>query len=254
MKRIEIDSKEEVLYNRGSEHKNLVEDDEVSSEEVSKEEKLDSIKEVGVSGKNYSSGIQTIIIIGEIEGHIEATPPRKSTKYEHLIPMIMDIEEDDNIKGLLLILNTMGGDVEAGLAIAELISGMTKPCVTLVLGGSHSIGVPLAVCGDYSFIVPSATMMIHPIRTNGLVIGVLQSFIYFQKMQERIVDFVVNHSSVELEKFNNVMLNTDELVNDVGSVLIGKQAVEIGLIHEVGTLNDAREKLLSLIEEKEKEN
>lgn len=213
---------------------------------------IDKIKELGQVDEGYNSGIQTITVIGEIEGHIEAGSPKKSTKYEHLIPVIIDVEEKEEVKGVFLILNTMGGDVEAGLAIAELISGMSKPCVTLVLGGSHSIGVPLAVCGDYSFIVPTATMMIHPIRTNGLVIGVLQSFIYFQKMQERITDFVVKHSNIDEEIFNNIMLNTTELVNDMGSVLVGQQAVDIGLIDEVGSLSDARNKLLELIEENEK--
>lgn len=213
---------------------------------------IDKIKELGQVDEGYNSGIQTITVIGEIEGHIEAGSPKKSTKYEHLIPVIIDVEEKEEVKGVFLILNTMGGDVEAGLAIAELFSGMSKPCVTLVLGGSHSIGVPLAVCGDYSFIVPTATMMIHPIRTNGLVIGVLQSFIYFQKMQERITDFVVKHSNIDEEIFNNIMLNTTELVNDMGSVLVGQQAVDIGLIDEVGSLSDARNKLLELIEENEK--
>lgn len=217
------------------------------------EEELDRLKELGQLNEDYSSGIQTITIIGEIEGHIEAGSPKKSTKYEHIIPMIIDVEEKEDIKGVLLILNTMGGDVEAGLAIAELISGMSKPCVTFVLGGSHSIGVPLAVCGNYSFIVPSGTMMIHPIRTTGLVVGVMESFIYFQKMQERIDNFVISHSNVKEELFKEIMLNTKELVNDMGSVLVGKQAVDIGLIDEVGSLKDARNKLLQLIEEDEKE-
>ena len=217
------------------------------------ENEMDRIKELGQTDEGYKSGIQTITIIGEIEGHIEAGSPKKSTKYEHLIPIIIDVEEKEDVKGVLLILNTMGGDVEAGLAIAELLSGMSKPCVTLVLGGSHSIGVPLAVCGDYSFIVPTATMMVHPIRTNGLVIGVLQSFMYFQRMQERITDFVVEHSHIDKGVFNKIMLNTDELVNDMGSVMVGEQAVEIGLIDEVGSFSDARNKLLELIKEREKE-
>lgn len=224
---------------------------DMSHESDFDEETINRLKELGQMNDKYESGIQTISIIGEIEGHIEAGSPKKSTKYEHIIPMIMDVEEKDEIKGVLLILNTMGGDVEAGLAISELISGMSKPCVTLVLGGSHSIGVPLAVSGTYSFITPTATMMIHPIRTTGLVIGVLQSFLYFQKMQERITDFVVEHSNVDKDLFNKIMLNTDELVNDMGSVLVGEEAVKIGLIDEVGSLKDARNKLLELIKEYE---
>lgn len=224
---------------------------DMSHEENFDEETINKLKELGQTNDFYSSGIQTITIIGEIEGHVEASSPKKSTKYEHIIPMIMDVEEKDEIKGVLLILNTMGGDVEAGLAISELISGMSKPCVTLVLGGSHSIGVPLAVSGNYSFITPSATMMIHPIRTTGLVIGVLQSFLYFQKMQERITDFVIEHSNVDKDVFTKIMLNTDELVNDMGSVLVGEDAVKIGLIDKVGSLKDARNKLLELIKEYE---
>ena len=220
-------------------------------EENFDEETINKLKELGQTNDFYSSGIQTITIIGEIEGHVEASSPKKSTKYEHIIPMIMDVEEKEEIKGVLLILNTMGGDVEAGLAISELISGMSKPCVTLVLGGSHSIGVPLAVSGNYSFITPSATMMIHPIRTTGLVIGVLQSFLYFKKMQEIITDFVIEHSNVDKDVFTKIMLNTDELVNDMGSVLVGEDAVKIGLIDEVGSLKDARNKLLELIKEYE---
>ena len=224
---------------------------DMSHEENFDEETINKLKELGQTDDFYSSGIQTITIIGEIEGHVDAGSSKKSTKYEHIIPMIIDVEEKEEIKGVLLILNTMGGDVEAGLAISELISGMSKPCVTLVLGGSHSIGVPLAVSGDYSFITSSATMMIHPIRTTGLVIGVLQSFLYFQKMQERITDFVIEHSNVDKEVFTKIMLNTDELVNDMGSVLVGEDAVKIGLIDEVGSLKDSRNKLLELIKEYE---
>lgn len=229
--------------------KNQYESENNSESEENENIGLDILKELGQTEKEYESGIKTINIIGEIEGHIEVGSPKKATKYEHIIPMIIDVEENESIKGVLLILNTLGGDVESGLAIAELISGISKPCVSLVLGGSHSIGVPLAVCGNYSFITPTATMMIHPIRTNGLVIGVWQSFEYLKKMQERITAFVIKHSSVKEEKFNSLMLNTDELVNDVGSILVGKQAVEIGLIDEIGSLSDARGKLIELIRE-----
>lgn len=238
---MKLSSKEENQKNDTDKNKNEATDKE-----------MELLKEVGQMENEYPSGIETINIIGEIEGHMEVTPPKKATKYEHIIPMIIEVEENDDIKGVIFILNTIGGDVECGLAIAELIAGMTKPCVTLVLGGSHSIGVPLAVCGDYSFIVPTATMMIHPIRTSGLVIGVWQSFQYFKKMQERIISFVINHSKIDEENFRSLMLNTEELVTDVGSVLVGQQAVDIGLINQVGSLSQAREKLLSLISENEK--
>ena len=216
-------------------------------EPPSPQEKIESINELGTPSELYCDGIMPISIIGEIEGHMELGPGRKATKYEHLIPLILQAQQDEAVKGVLLILNTMGGDVEAGLAICELISGISKPSVSLVLGGGHSIGVPLAVCTDYSFIAPTATMTIHPIRTNGLVIGVSQSFDYFRRMQDRIVSFVVNHSSISEEYFMHYMLNSDELVNDIGSILIGKKAVDIGLIDEVGSVNDALTKLKELI-------
>jgi ATP-dependent protease ClpP protease subunit len=210
----------------------------------------ESIKEFG--GMNLpesKSGIRVIPIIGEIEGHV-IEMQKKVTKYEHIIPILTQIEEDDDVEGVLLMLNTLGGDVEAGLAIAELVRSISKPSVSLVLGGGHSIGVPLAVCTDYSFIVPTATMTLHPIRTTGLVIGVWQSFEYFKKMQERIISFIVACSDIERPRLMDLMLNTTEMVNDVGSILIGQQAVDIGLINEVGGLNVALKKLKELIEEK----
>lgn len=193
--------------------------------------------------------IQCITIIGEIEGHFIGNPQKKATKYEHIIPMLYSIEQDENIKGILIILNTVGGDVEAGLAMAELINSISKKVVTLVLGGSHSIGVPLATAGDYSFIAPSATMIVHPIRTNGLVIGVNETFEYFKKMQERINDFIIKNSKISKEDLNKLMHAKDELVSDVGSVLIGKEAVECGLINEVGGLKESLTKLKELIKE-----
>lgn len=211
----------------------------------------EAITSFGTSLEIYNDGIMPINIIGEIEGHIQLGAGRKATGYEHLIPLILRAQQEDKVKGLLLVLNTMGGDVEAGLAISELVSGISKPTVSLVLGGGHSIGVPLAVCTDYSFIAPTATMTIHPVRTNGLVIGVSQSFDYFRRMQDRIVSFVVNHSSISEEYFMHYMLNQDELVNDVGSVIIGKKAVDIGLIDEVGTVSDAISKLRELIKTRE---
>ena len=193
--------------------------------------------------------IQILPIIGQIEGHVVLPPQTKATKYEHIIPMLYSIEENEDIKGVLIILNTVGGDVEAGLAMAELINSISKKVVTLVLGGSHSIGVPLATAGDYSFIAPTATMVVHPIRTNGLVIGVNETFEYFKKMQERITQFIIRTSNIEREELEKIMHSKEDLVSDVGSVLIGKEAVECGLINEVGGLKDAMNKLKELIKE-----
>ncbi len=201
-----------------------------------------------VSTDNAKHKIQCITIVGEIEGHTVLPEQSKSTKYEHLIPLLVAIEQDETVEGLLIILNTVGGDVEAGLALSELISGMKKPTVSIVLGGGHSIGVPLAVSAKYSFIVPSATMTIHPVRMNGLVIGVPQMLNHFQRMQERITDFVTKNSRISAERFSSLMMNTGELVTDVGSVLAGSAAVKEGLIDSLGGLNDAINKLYSLIE------
>lgn len=193
----------------------------------------------GFSVKKEGRRIHCLTIIGQIEGHYLLPPTDKTTKYEHVIPQLVAVEEDDDIDGLLIILNTVGGDVEAGLAIAELISGIKKPTASLVLGGGHSIGVPLAVSANRSFIVPSATMTIHPVRTNGLVLGVSQTFSNLIKMQERIVNFVCNNSNISPERFRELMLSTGELVMDVGTILDGSNAVEEGLINSVGNLNDA---------------
>ena len=191
--------------------------------------------------------IQTLIIAGQVEGHYALSTQTKSTKYEHILPQLVGIEESDDIDGLLILLNTMGGDVEAGLAIAEMISGMKKPTVSLVLGGGHSIGVPLAVSAKKSFIVPSATMTVHPVRMNGLVIGVPQAFTYFSRMQKRIIDFITSHSRVKEETLRKLMLETDELVADIGTVIDGKEAVELGLIDSVGTLSDAISELKNMV-------
>ena len=214
-------------------------------------EKIQDIKQMGVPNmpSNSPKEIQCITIIGEIEGHFIGNPQKKATKYEHIIPLLYSVEESNEIKGILVILNTVGGDVEAGLAMAELINSISKKVVTLVLGGSHSIGVPLATAGDYSYIAPSATMIVHPIRTNGLVIGINESFEYFKKMQERIDEFITRTSNIEREKLSELMHAKDELITDVGSVLIGKEAVECGLINEVGGLKDAMNKLKELIKE-----
>ena len=213
------------------------------------EERSDSIKEMGsVSAFDGRHKIHCLTIIGEIEGHNVLSEQSKTTKYEHVIPQLVSIEESRDIEGLLIILNTVGGDVEAGLAIAELISGMKKPTVSFVLGGGHSIGVPLAVSAKKSFIAPSATMTVHPVRTNGLVIGVPQMFNHFARMQERITDFVVRNSDITAERFTSLMMNTGEMVTDVGSILNGETAVKEGLIDDVGTLSSVIEELYELIE------
>lgn len=194
--------------------------------------------------------IHCITIIGQIEGHFILSPQNKTTKYEHVIPQLVAVEESDDIEGLIVILNTVGGDIEAGLAIAELISGMKTPVVSLVLGGGHSIGVPLAVSAKRSFIVPSATMTVHPVRMNGLVLGVPQTLSYFDKMQERIVRFVTANSGISADRFRELMMDTGELVLDVGTVLDGESAVREGLIDELGGLSDALDYLYGLILEK----
>ena len=178
-------------------------------------------------------------IIGQVEGHFAMDGGQKATKYDHVIPTLVAVEESQQIKGVLILINTLGGDVEAGLAMAELIASMTKPTASIVLGGGHSIGVPLAVSADRSFIVPSATMTIHPVRTNGLVLGVPQAFDYLNKMQDRIVKFIVDHSNVKEEAFRQMMTRTDALVNDIGSILNGREAVECGLIDEIGGISQA---------------
>ncbi len=197
---------------------------------------MDEIKELGAAKQG---NIHCLTIVGQIEGHQTLPDDTKSTKYEHILPLIAAIEESPEIQGLLILLNTMGGDVEAGLAIAEMIAGMTKPTVSLVLGGGHSIGVPLAVAAKCSMIAPSAAMTIHPVRLNGVVIGVPQTYNYFARIQERIVRFVTEHSHISREDYLRLMTNTDELANDVGSVIYGEEAVERGLIDRVGSLSDA---------------
>lgn len=196
------------------------------------------------------SSIHSITIIGQIEGHLTLPPQNKTTKYEHVIPQLVAIEQNPKVQGLLIILNTVGGDVEAGLAIAEMIDTLSKPTVSLVLGGGHSIGVPIAVSSDYSFITETATMTIHPIRLSGLVIGVPQTYEYLDKMQDRVIKFVTKHSRITEEKFRNLMFCTDQLARDIGTVMVGKDAVQDGLINEVGGLAQAVRKLQELIDER----
>ena len=227
-------------------HDRETEDEGDTDEELSREELI--LRTGQVISRNSKHLIHCLDIIGQVEGHYVLPSKQKSTKYEHIIPALVAIEQDRSIEGLIMILNTVGGDVEAGLAIAELIAGMKTPTVSLVVGGGHSIGVPLAVSAKYSFIVPSATMTIHPVRMNGLVLGVPQTFSYFEKMQDRIVRFVTSNSRITEEKFRELLMKTGELTMDMGTVVEGETAVEIGLIDSMGSLSDAIEKLYQLIE------
>ena len=226
-------------------------DNEKDNSPSSSESQFDGIVKSGsVVAKNSKEAIHCLSIIGQIEGHYILPESQKATKYEHIIPLLTAIEESDEIDGLLIVLNTMGGDVEAGLAIAEMIASMSKPTVSLVLGGGHSIGVPLATSAKRSFIVPSATMTIHPVRINGLVVAVPQTFRYFQEMQRRIVKFICDHSKAAPEKVNELMMRPDEMATDVGSIIDGDDAVKYGIIDEVGGLGDALTALRKMIKEK----
>ncbi|MGL5312157.1 MAG: ClpP family protease [Peptostreptococcaceae bacterium] len=245
-----------IEFNEGNKKANKAVKDQVNNDPENETEEIQNVKQMGVPNMppEPKKDIQCMTIIGEIEGHFIGNPQKKATKYEHMIPMLYSIEESSEIKGVLIILNTVGGDVEAGLAMAELINSLSKKVVTLVLGGSHSIGVPLATAGDCSFIAPTATMIVHPIRTNGLVIGVNETFEYFKKMQERITQFIIRTSKIQREDLERIMHAKDDLVSDVGSVLIGKEAVECGLIDEVGGLKEALGKLRELIKEEDEKN
>ena len=214
---------------------------------------MDEIKEYGQTDLNNNSRhkkIHLLNIIGEIEGHENVASGTKATKYEHVLPQLAQVEDDAETDGLLVILNTVGGDVECVLSIAEMISGLRKPTVSLVLGGSHSIGVPLAVSTDYSFIVKTGTMVIHPVRMNGLFIGVPQTYDYFKKIQERINSFILDHCDIKEQKLMELMMETEVMTKDVGSILVGKEAVNEGIINEIGSLKDAMKKLYELIDKK----
>ncbi len=221
--------------------------------EQNEENKQDKLQDLGADISKSSRGnIYTLTIIGQIEGHQVAPETVKTTKYEHILPLLAGIEESEEIDGLLLLLNTVGGDIEAGLAIAEMISGMKKPTVSLVLGGGHSIGIPLAVCTKKSFITPTASMTVHPVRMTGLVIGAPQTFRYFQRIQEQIADFVTANSGISREKFEGYMMATGEMATDVGTILYGKEAVASGLIDRLGSLSDALSALHKMIERNKK--
>lgn len=211
---------------------------------------LNETGQADLSENEYGYRIHLLNIIGEIEGHQCMGPVTKTTKYEHVLPELARVEEDDSVDGLMVLLNTVGGDVEAGLAIAEMIASLSVPVVTLLLGGGHSIGVPLSVSGDYSFIVPTATMVVHPIRMNGTVLGVKQNYEYIDRMQDRIVSFTCAHSDISEEDMKGLMFNTKELTKDIGSVLVGEEAVKMGLINEVGGIHEAFCYLYGLINQK----
>ena len=221
---------------------------EKQTEQDTQNERLEEIeKSGGIRTDGDGDTIHCLSIIGQIEGHYFLPEGQKATKYEHLIPLLVSIEQDTETDGLLIVLNTMGGDVEAGLALAEMIASMTKPTVSLVLGGGHSIGVPLATSARKSFIVPSATMTIHPVRINGLVVGVPQTFHYFNEMQKRIIQFICDHSSASPETVRELMMRPDEIATDVGSIIEGKEAVRYGIIDQVGGLSDALDALKAMI-------
>ncbi len=204
-----------------------------------KKETSESLDNGGISIENSNEAFYCLSIIGQIEGHYSLDSNQKATKYDHILPLLVALEESDKVDGVLILLNTLGGDVEAGLAIAELIASMSKPTASIVLGGGHSIGVPLAVSAKRSFIVPSATMTIHPVRTSGLVLGVPQAFDYLEKMQNRIINFIIAHSNIKEKKLRGFINRTDLLVNDIGSVLDGNEAVSCGLIDEIGGITEA---------------
>ena len=231
-------------------------DNEKNKSDTSAEERLRDAELTEKLGQTVSQNSKHLIhclsVIGQIEGHYVLAEQNKTTKYEHIIPALVAVEQDRSVEGLLIILNTVGGDVEAGLAIAELISGMKTPTVSLVVGGGHSIGVPLAVSAKTSFIVPTASMTIHPVRMNGTVLGVPQTLSYFDKMQDRIISFVLRNSNISEEDFRRLLINTQELVMDVGSVIEGEEAVRLGLIDRLGCLSDAMECLYDMIEHTEK--
>lgn len=228
------------------------EKDRSEGKEQTAGEAADLIKELGLlgTGSNFKSEIQYINIIGSIEGHSVLPQDNKTTKYEHLIPELIAVQENPEIKGLLIVLNTVGGDVEAGLALSELVAGISKPTVSLVIGGGHSIGIPLAVSADYSFVARSATMTLHPIRTSGTLITAEPTFEYMKKTQERVVDFIAAHSHAAREKIEGKMNCTSNMANDVGTLLFGEDAVQMGLIDSIGSLSEALEKLRNLIKEK----
>ena len=229
--------------------KDMEKKEEQESEKNSSSSLVQKIQQLGQTNipQAPDSNIHVISIIGQIEGHIQLPPQNKTTKYEHVLPQLIAIEQNPKIEGLVILLNTVGGDVEAGLALAEMITSISKPTVSIVLGGGHSIGVPIAVSTDYSFIAPTATMTIHPVRLTGLVIGVPQTFEYLDKMQDRVINFVTSHSEISEEQFKDLMLAKGNLTRDIGTNIVGKEAVNYGLINQVGGVKEAMEKINEFI-------
>lgn len=227
-------------------------DNKQKDNEQAVDEKIQEVGQVTLENEDDRGKIQLLSIIGEIEGHECLPSNSKTTKYEHILPKLAQLENNREIEGILLIINTIGGDVSSGLALAEMVASLSKPTVSLVIGDSHSIGVPLAVSTDYSFIVPSGTMLIHPVRMTGMVIGAPQTYQYFQKIQDRITGFVTKHSKMQQETIENFMMNTKDLTKDLGTLLVGEEAVACGLINEVGGIKEALEKLYEMIREKRK--
>lgn len=224
-------------------------DDQNQGDQSNPSSLVQKIQQLGQSNVPQApdSNVHVLSIIGQVEGHVQLPPQNKTTKYEHLLPQLIAIEQNPKIEGLVVLLNTVGGDVEAGLALSEMIASISKPTVSIVLGGGHSIGVPIAVATDYSFVVPTATMTIHPIRLTGLVIGVPQTFEYMDKMQDRVINFVTQHSNIKEEKFKELMFAKGNLTRDIGTNVIGDNAVEHGLIDEVGGVNEAMKKVNEMI-------
>lgn len=231
------------IRDKGHQHNDRDDKKETKTESVN-----DNIKDLGtVEVAEFKSEIHCLTIVGQVEGHMVLPPQNKTTKYEHIIPQLVAIEENPEIKGVLVVLNTVGGDVEAGLAMSEMLASLSKPTVSIVVGGGHSIAVPMAVAANYSFIAPSATMTVHPIRLTGLVIGVPQTYEYLDKMQDRVVKFVTTHSKITEDKFRELMFRTGELARDIGTVLVGRDAVECGLIDDIGGIKQAVGHLRTLI-------
>lgn len=232
----------------GGNQENLDEKKTEKDIEQKEDEKLEEYGQMTLDDNAHKRKIHLLSIIGEIEGHENLSSNSKATKYDHILPKLAEIEDDDSVEGLMILLNTSGGDVDAGLAIAEMIASLSIPTVSLVLGGSHSIGVPLAVCTDYSFIVPTGTMMVHPVRMTGMVIGASQTYEYFEMIQDRILSFVSSHAKIAYDQLKRLMLNTEMLTRDLGTVLVGEETVKEGLIDEVGGIKDALRKLYDLME------
>ena len=252
----EEDSLENEEENENGENKSKTENAEKEKNLEKEDTQNEQIKEMGqvvLDSNSRKHKVELLTIIGEVEGHESAPSHSKTTKYEHVLPKLAIIEDDEEIEGLLILLNTVGGDVEAGLAIAEMIASLSIPTVSLVLGGGHSIGVPMAVSADYSFVVPSATMVIHPVRSSGMFIGVAQTYRNMEKIQDRITTFISEHSRASQERMEELMLDTTKLVKDVGTMLEGKEAVQEGLIDEVGGIKEALAKLYEMIEKKNRQ-